>query len=52
MNEDQTPNTSEQEEGPQKIIPFFKSWRQLYIFVLVELAVLIVLFYIFSETYS
>jgi len=51
MKEEPTSSQEEQEELKQ-IFPFVKSWRQLYILVLTELAVLIVLFYIFSKIYS
>ena len=36
----------------QEIFPFFKSWNALYLFVLGELAVLILLFYLFSRAYT
>ncbi|MEZ4825687.1 MAG: hypothetical protein R3C61_05235 [Bacteroidia bacterium] len=36
-------------EDLRKIIPFVKSWRVLYAFVLGELLVLIILFYWFSK---
>jgi len=39
-------------EELQKVFPFFKSWRGLYIFVLAELLVLILLFYLFSWYFS
>lgn len=42
-----TPN-EQQEDSP----PIFKSWNQLYIFVLVLHALLITMFYIFTHTYS
>jgi hypothetical protein len=32
--------------------PFFKSWKKLYIFVLVQLAALILLFYIFTKAFE
>lgn len=32
--------------------PIFRSWNQMYIFVLVLHAIIITLFYIFTETYS
>ena len=51
MNEQPTSKSS-QEDDEQNIFPFFKTWKQLYIFVLAELAILIVLFYIFSQTYA
>ena len=39
-------------EDLKKILPFFKSWGQVYAFVLAELAVLIILFYLFSSTFA
>lgn len=36
----------------REMFPFFKSWRSLYLFVLGELAVLIGLFYWFSQAFS
>ena len=35
----------------QSLFPPFKSWRQLYLFVLGELVLLIVLFYLFSRVF-
>lgn len=32
--------------------PIFRSWNQMYLFVLVLHAIIIALFYIFTETYS
>ena len=40
------------DEELRKVFPFFKNWRQLYLFVLGELLVLIVLFYLFSSYFS
>ena len=42
-----TPN-HDNEDSP----PIFKSWNQMYIFVLVLHAIIITLFYIFTHTYS
>ena len=39
-------------EDLQQIIPFAKSWKGLYIFVLGELVVLILLFHLFSKAFS
>jgi hypothetical protein len=41
-----------QDEELRKVLPFFKSWRGLYIFLLGELVVLIILFYLFSNHYA
>jgi len=41
-----------QDEELRKVLPFFKSWRSLYIFLLGELLVLIILFYFFSNHYA
>ncbi|MEO0471727.1 MAG: hypothetical protein AAF206_19020 [Bacteroidota bacterium] len=40
------------DEDLRKIVPFLKTWRQLYIIILVELVVLIGLFYLFSQAYA
>lgn len=32
--------------------PLFASWRQWYVFVMIFLIVLIILFYIFTKTFS
>ena len=32
--------------------PIFRSWNQMYLFVLVLHAIIITLFYFFTETYS
>jgi ATP/ADP translocase len=45
-------NDPHEEEDLKKVFPLFKSWSQLYIFVLAELAGLIVLFYLFSHAYA
>ena len=44
--------SSHEEEGVKSVFPFFKSWKQAYIFVLAELAALIILFYTFSHAYA
>ena len=36
----------------QELFPFVKRWRSLYLFVLVELIVLIGLFYWFSQAFK
>ncbi|MEO1451724.1 MAG: hypothetical protein AAFV07_19500 [Bacteroidota bacterium] len=45
------PTPSEDEEL-REIFPLFKKWRHLYTFVLVELGVLIILFYLFSQAFA
>lgn len=42
----------DQNEELRKVFPFLKSWKVLYAFVLGELFVLIVLFYLFSQYFS
>ena len=42
----------DQDEELRKVLPFFKSWKSLYIFVIAELVVLILLFYLFSNHYA
>ena len=44
-----TEETKEVEEGKP---PFFSSWSRMYWFVMGVLAVLILLFYLFTEHYS
>lgn len=41
-----------QDEELRKVLPFFKTWRSLYIFLLGELVVLVILFYLFSNHYA
>lgn len=41
-----------QDEELRKVLPFFKTWRSLYLFLLGELVVLIILFYLFSNHYA
>lgn len=36
----------------REIFPLFKSWKALYLFVLAELGILILLFYLFSQAYA
>ena len=43
---------SHDQEELQSVFPLFKSWGRLYTFVLAELAVLILLFYLFSKAYA
>ena len=39
--------------NPEKDLPpFFKSWNQLYMFVVVWLVLLIILFYIFTKVFE
>jgi len=40
------------DEDLHRIFPLFKTWRSLYMFVLGELVVLIILFYLFSRTFA
>jgi hypothetical protein len=40
------------QNGENEKPPVFKSWKRLYIFVLVQLAVLILLFYIFTKAFE
>lgn len=42
----------EENEELRKVFPFFKSWNQLYTFIIGELVVLIILFYFFSTAFS
>lgn len=37
-----------QDEKP----PIFKSWNQMYAFVLIMHAIIVILFYIFSQVYA
>ena len=45
-------DTEAENEELRRVIPFFSTWKQLYAFVLIELAVLIVLFYLFSRAFA
>ncbi|MEM7373529.1 MAG: hypothetical protein AAF587_33190 [Bacteroidota bacterium] len=52
-DESTSPDTIQDENQElQKIFPLFKSWKALYLFVLAELGILIVLFYLFSQAYA
>ncbi|MDP5171503.1 MAG: hypothetical protein NWR72_14755 [Bacteroidia bacterium] len=42
----------EEDQDLQQLFPFVKKWKTLYAFVLGELVVLIVLFYLFSHAFS
>jgi len=44
---DQTPQPPEDQKPP-----FFKTWNRLYWFVIGNLAVLIILFYLFTKAYQ
>jgi ATP/ADP translocase len=45
------PDEAQEDEALRKLIPFFRNWRSFYLFVLGELLLLIVLFYLFSLPY-
>ena len=32
--------------------PFFKSWKQVYLFVMVVFGIIVALFYVFSKTFN
>ncbi|HSL90003.1 MAG TPA: hypothetical protein VK870_11930 [Ignavibacteriaceae bacterium] len=48
MTDKNNPTQNNEDEKP----PLFKSWKKLYIFVLVQLAALILLFYIFTKAFE
>lgn len=52
MNDEKENYAQKELEELQQVMPFVKSWNQLYAFVLIELLVLIVFFYFFSQTAS
>ncbi len=52
MDTDKQQQRDAENEELRELFPLFKSWRGLYLFVLGELAVLIVLFYWFSQAFS
>ena len=55
MNQPEKPledNSEDSIKDLQQIIPFVKSWKSLYLFVLGELVVLILLFHLFSKAFS
>jgi hypothetical protein len=45
-----SPNPPSFPEDPPP--PMFKSWKQMYAFVLILHAIIITLFYLFTKTYS
>ncbi len=45
-------NHPEIDQDLHEVFPLFKTWRGLYMFVLGELVVLIILFYLFSRTFA
>ena len=47
-----TQNSKPPEAGPDSSPPFLKSWRRLYAVVLGELAILIILFYLFTKAFE
>lgn len=44
--------SQEEDQELQELFPFVKRWRSIYRFVLVELAVLIVLFYLLTRAFA
>jgi len=42
----------DQNNDEQSPPPFLKSWRNIYLLVLANLAVLIILFYLFTKAYQ
>lgn len=42
----------EEEEDLKRLLPFARSWNAIYAFVIGELFVLIILFYLFSKYYA
>ena len=48
MTDKSNPTQNNEDEKP----PLFKSWKKLYIFVLVQLAALILLFYMFTKAFE
>ena len=42
----------ESEQELRDVLPFIKSWRQLYLVVIGELILLILLFYLFSNSFG
>ena len=46
------PTKEEQNEELRQVFPFFKNWKALYRFVLIELAVVILLLYLFIRAFS
>ncbi|GAB4408011.1 MAG: hypothetical protein OHK0039_10840 [Bacteroidia bacterium] len=41
-----------EDEELHRVFPLFRRWRSLYLFVLVESAVVILLLYLFSRAYT
>ena len=46
------PQQTKTTEPPNERPPIFRTWSQMYVFVLVLHAVLILLFYLFTKYYS
>ncbi len=47
-----TPDTNLGQQNDETPPALFKSWSQMYAFVLILHAIIIILFYIFTKTYS
>ncbi|HKK75534.1 MAG TPA: hypothetical protein VJ953_10710 [Saprospiraceae bacterium] len=45
-------NEIEEPEVEEALPPMFKSWNQMYAFVLIMHVVIIILFYLFTRAYS
>ena len=43
--------TKEERNAPDERPPFFESWNTMYVFVIANLGVLIILFYLFTVIY-
>ena len=50
--EHSNPEAVDENEELRRVFPFFKTWNGLYTFVIGELVVLIILFYLFSEAFA
>lgn len=50
--EQSNPEAVDENEELRRVFPFFKTWNGLYTFVIGELVVLIILFYLFSEAFA
>ncbi len=48
----ETPDAKPNQPLPEGEVPVFRTWNQLYAFVLILHALIIVLFYIFTQRYS
>jgi hypothetical protein len=46
------PDHMEEPDLEEALPPFFKSWNQMYAFVLIMHVVIIILFYLFTQAYS